>query len=484
MVEEWLPGTGADMQPVYTVAQVRDAENTFFAAHPDIDLMQRAAAQVAERALSLLEGDGAHQVLVAVGPGNNGGDGLFAARDLTERGVRVSLWCCVPGHVHAAGFAAAAAAGCQVVQAADALELLPDVDLVIDAVLGIGGRGGLPAGVSEFAEACEVLEVSVLAVDLPSGLDADSCQAGVSFWATETITFGGLKLCQVAEPARSRCGRVTVGNIGMVPQGSQLAVAELADVAGLWPVPDASSDKYSRGVLGIDTGSAHYPGAGVLSTIGALFSGAGFIRFCGPDEVRQLLTHRTPSVTFGEGKVQAWLVGCGWGGGDDDAARLARRCDDGVPLVVDAEAVQLVRGQPGRAGRGSLLTPHAGELARLLGVSREAVHADPLTHVRSAAQRFEITVLLKGATQYIAQPDGRVTIAVAGPSWTAQAGSGDTLAGICATLLASGLSAHWSAVLGASVQALTAQSNPGPWPPDVLAQRLPEVIADLTELVG
>lgn len=472
------------MQPVYTVAQVRDAENAFFAVHPEIDLMQRASAAVAGRALNLLEGDGAHQVLVAVGPGNNGGDGLFAARDLAERGVRVWLWCCVPGHVHEAGLAAARAAGCQDVDPAAALELLPDVNLVIDAVLGIGGRGGLPAGVAEFAEACEVLEVPVLAVDLPSGLDADSCQAGVSFWATETITFGGLKLCQVAEPARSRCGRVVVGNIGMVPQGSRLAVAELADVAGLWPVPDSTSDKYSRGVLGVDTGSPRYPGAGLLSTIGALYAGAGFIRFCGPDEVRQLLAQRAPSVTFGEGKVQAWLVGCGWGASEDDAVRLARRAGDNVPVVVDAEAVELVRDHPGVLPAGSLLTPHAGELARLLGVSREAVQCDPLAHVRAAARQFDVTVLLKGATQYVATPDGRVTIAVAGPAWSAQAGSGDTLAGICATLLASGLSAHWSAVLGASIQALAAQSNPGPWPPDVLAQRLPDVIADLTELIN
>ncbi|RLP08743.1 NAD(P)H-hydrate epimerase [Propionibacterium australiense] len=467
------------MRPVATAAQIRAAEQAWFDAHPGQDLMETAASHVSAAALDMLGGAAGARVLVVVGPGNNGGDGLYAARDLAARGVDVALWFTAE-HRHESGSAAAAGAGAREVDAAAAIAALPEADLVVDAVLGIGGRPGLRRPVAEFARACTDLAVPVLAVDVPSGLDADlpGAEHPACFTATRTVTFGALKPCHVAQPAAGHCGRVEVADIGITVTEPTVFAAERCDVAARWPVPGPESDKYARGVLGIDTGSARYPGAGVLTATGALYAGAGFVRCCAPDPVPAMVTAALPSVTVGPGRVQAWVVGSGWGEPGHNAGRLAARLGDGAPLVLDADALAEL---PTALPAGCLATPHAGELARMLGRDRADVVADPVVSCRAAADRFGVTVLLKGATQYVAEPGGRVTIALPGPAWTAQAGSGDTLAGICGTLLAAGMGARWAGVLGASVQALAAAAHPGPYPPDELARTLPALIARLAD---
>ncbi|TRY18283.1 NAD(P)H-hydrate epimerase [Tessaracoccus rhinocerotis] len=200
------------MDRVVTAHQMRAAEERFFAANPDVDLMARAAAAVVEEA-----GGAAAPVLVAVGPGNNGGDGLFAAAALAV--VRpVSIWLTAE-RSHPEGLAAARAAGVVELDAEAALAHLADSPLVIDAVLGIGGRPGLRGDVARLARECEDRGVRVLSVDLPSGLDADSGQLAdsspPSFHATTTVTFAALKPCHVTQPASGRCGRVVVADIGV-----------------------------------------------------------------------------------------------------------------------------------------------------------------------------------------------------------------------------------------------------------------------------
>ena len=246
------------------------------------------------------------------------------------------------------------------------------------------------------------------------------------------------------------------------------------DVADWWPVPDRDSHKYTRGVVGIDTGSAQYPGAALLGCSGALHSGAGMVRYLG-DAPTELIVSRFPSVVVSDGRVQALVVGSGWGDGAAPA-RLLAAIDRGVPMVVDADALILL---PTRLPDNSLLTPHAGELARLLETGHGQVEAEPVQHALEAARCFGATVLLKGGTQYVATPDGHVTTAVAGPAWTAQAGSGDVLAGVCGTLLAAGLPAERAALLAASLQAMTAARFPGPHPPDRLAELFAEVLGSL-----
>jgi NAD(P)H-hydrate repair Nnr-like enzyme with NAD(P)H-hydrate dehydratase domain len=233
-------------------------------------------------------------------------------------------------------------------------------------------------------------------------------------------------------------------------------------------------------VLGIDTGSTRYPGAAILSVLGALNAGSGFIRFIGPGEVRQALLIRTPSVTFGRGQVQAWVVGCGWDEKAFNDTRLMRAVDDGMPLVIDAGALWTM---PTALPLGSLLTPHQGELARLLRVERAEVAAHPLEYAGEAARRYGASVLVKGPAQYAVRPDGSAFAAIKGPAWTAQAGSGDVLAGIAGALLAAGVEAALAGALAASVQALAAAQHPGPLPPDRLAETIPSVIGSLDEAV-
>ncbi|MFT3887479.1 MAG: NAD(P)H-hydrate epimerase [Arachnia sp.] len=458
------------MRAVVTAEQLRAAEQAVFDAQPEVDLMGRAAADVARVARELAP---TGQILVVAGRGNNGGDGLFAAARLAAHRP-VLVWCAFGG-AHAAGLAAARAAGCQEVDALGALEALADSALVIDAVAGLQSRAGLSRTVETFAEACAAADVPVVAVDLPSGLTADSGAAPSSFRAAATVTFAAPKPCHVQQPAASRCGQLHVVDIGVTVPESSLRQAEAADVARWWPVPGPESDKYSRGVLAMDIGSETYPGAALLGVAGALHAGVGMVRYTGRVPGGLILS-RHPSVVLGEGRAQAFVLGSGWGDDDRAAERVAHVRRLGVPAVIDADALTAL---PSGRLDGWLLTPHAGELARLLGCSRAHVEADPLACVREVARSTGATVLLKGATQYVAEPSGRVTVAVAGPHWTAQAGSGDVLAGICGALLAAGLPAWQAGVASASIQAMTAARNPGPYPPGRLAELLPETIAAL-----
>lgn len=477
------------MKHVYSVAAIRAAEEAAFAlgevAQTDLvtfelvdtsALMLRAASGLAEVIEVELRRVGVHKasLLVACGPGNNGGDALWAGAMLAGRGVSVAVWW-TAGEAHAEGWAALRAAGGREVDALGAMAALGEVDLVVDAVMGIGGRGGLPDAVATFAAACADTGVAVVAVDLPSGLAGDSCGVTEAFAADVTVTFGGLKPCLVMEPAASRCGRIELVDIGLELPDPSLVVWEVSDVARRWPRPGPESDKYARGVVGVDAGSEHYPGAAVLVCQGATHAGAGMVRYFG--SARDAVVSALPNVVLAPGRVQAHVIGSGWGERSNGAADVADVLATGLPTVVDADAIGML---PAQCSDLVLLTPHAGELARLVGVTREEVNADPVSAVRFAAKRTGAVVLLKGATSYVAEPSGRVELAVSGPAWTAQAGSGDVLSGICGALLASGSSTREAALLGASLQAMTARANPGPIPPQELARLMPGVIAAWT----
>ncbi len=468
----------------WSVADIRAAEREALADSAEGELMQRAAEALADAVLRELGFTGGTDVLVLAGPGNNGGDGLWAGARLATRGVRVWVHRTSESHVHTPGWDACLAAGGRPVNHARAQGLIGEVDLVIDAVFGIGGRPGLSGPLAELARAAEESGVTVVSVDLPSGLAADEPSAYPSFRATRTVTFGGAKLCQLVQPAAGRVGTLDIQGIGLDPgedpnRHPAVRQWDAADVAAHWPVPGPTSDKYSRGVVGLDAGSATYPGAGVLVAYGATYAGAGMVRSLGAPEVAEAVLRHLPSVVRAPGRVEAWVVGPGWGRRADAAERLREVLSDRVPVLVDADALRCVGDVELRPD--CLLTPHAGELARLLGAERAEVTADPLGSVHRAADRFGVTVLLKGATQYAARP-GRETVelAVPGPGWTAQAGSGDTLAGVIGTLLAAGLEAGDAAVCGASLQALTAAAEP-PLPPHDLARRFGVTIRRLID---
>ena len=506
------------MLTAVTVEQMRAAEAAAIAVVGDDALMQRAAAGLATAVLRELPGRvyGA-RVLVLTGPGNNGGDGLFAGARLARRGVRVEA-CRADGGVHRRGWEALLASGGREVAVAGAAARIGSYDLVIDAILGIGGRPGLRAPWDALAQDIARSGVRVVACDLPSGISADP-PFGVAdaIWlgdqgsagsaegrasgpgasdvtptnarmatnqqsarapgliahlrADVTVTFGERKLCHLIEPARSVCGRVESVDIGLRDVAPDVVAWEWDDVTARWPVPGPSAHKYTRGVVGLRTGSERYPGAAVLSATGAVHAGAGMVRYLGPAAVAAKVLDALPSVVVGTGRLDAQVLGCGWGDQAYGTGIVAEAVASGLPLVIDADGLRYL---PARLHPGVLLTPHAGELARLLGCDRADVEADPLNRVREAAKRFGATVLLKGATQLVATPDDPVVrVAVPGPAWTAQAGSGDVLAGMCGALLAAGVPPVDAALLAASVQAMAASANPGPLPPQELARLVP-----------
>ncbi|HSU37269.1 MAG TPA: NAD(P)H-hydrate epimerase [Propionibacteriaceae bacterium] len=471
----------------FVADKIRRLEAAVMAVEGGEVLMQRAAAALARVAVRLLIAEqgavyGA-QVLILVGPGNNGGDALYAGARLARRGARVTAMSCL-GTPHPAGLSALLAAGGRMIALDDhSVGLVDDQQLVIDGILGIGGRPGLTGPVADLAEDLERAGVSLVAVDLPSGVATDTgAVPGTAIRASHTVTFGEAKPCHLLEPALSRCGEITVVDIGLISDpdiGADLVGMDVDQLAREWPYPDERSDKYARGVVGVDTGSDQYPGAAVMSTLGAVYGGAGMVRFQGADRPAKIIESQLPNVVFGPGRVQAYLFGSGWGDRPDGAEVLARAADEGSPGVIDADGLKYL---PERVPAGWLLTPHAGELAKLLGEERDWVTADPIRAVRAGVEHTGGTVLLKGASQLIAGPDDEVIrVALPGPAWTAQAGSGDVLGGVCAALLAAGMSPVAAGQLGASVQALAAAAHPGVIPPQELAPAIGRTIGELQQ---
>jgi hydroxyethylthiazole kinase-like uncharacterized protein yjeF len=236
------------------------------------------------------------------------------------------------------------------------------------------------------------------------------------------------------------------------------------DVAGLVAQPTGDTDKYRRGVLGVAAGSDTYTGAAVLAVGGALAAGAGMVRYAGTGRAAELVRQRWPEAVVtavepgdGEGvlaagRVQAWVVGSGSGTDEAAAALVEAVLGTDVPVLVDADALTVVARHPEWVRRRSaptVLTPHAGEFARLLGVEREEVEARRLTLARQAAADLDATVLLKGSTTLVAGPDGAVRVNSTGTAYLATAGSGDVLSGVCGSLLAGGLDALDAASVGA-----------------------------------
>ena len=295
-------------------------------------------------------------------------------------------------------------------------------------------------------------------------------------FADETVTFSVLKPVHLLPATEARCGRLTVVDIGLTVDAPP-AVRRLVrdDVADLWPVPGPGDDKYSRGVVGVVAGSEDYPGAAVLSVSAAVSAGAGMVRYVGPSRPAALVASAVPEAVHGVGRVQAWVIGPGLVvSGADGADRLdaeqRRAVQEALageePVLIDAGGLDLLAltdlGM--RRGRPTLLTPHAGECARLLGVERSQVEAEPVGHAEELARRTGATVLLKGSHTVIASPQevAPVWSQADAPAWTGTAGAGDVLSGLVGMLLAAGLDPEQAGALGALVHGVAADdANPG-----------------------
>lgn len=433
------------MRTAYSVETVRAAERDLMARLPKGALMQRAAAGLAAACAQLLGRVYGSRVVLLVGSGDNGGDALYAGARLARRGAGVTAVLLAADRTHPGGLAALRRAGGGVAAPGGGEAAIERADLVVDGIVGIGGRGGLRPEAAALAAAAERSRAAVVAVDLPSGVEADTGQVlGAAVRADLTVTFGTHKPGLLIDPAREHAGTVRLVDIGLdLPAEPDLEALQHADVARLLPVPGAESDKYRRGVVGIAAGSARYPGAAVLAVSGALRGGAGAVRYVGPagDAViarfpETLVSDRGPHKA---GRVQAWVTGPGAG---DDAGTVAEVVGAEVPVLIDADGLRLADRDAVRARTApTLMTPHAGEAAALLGVDREEVEGARLPAVRELAARYHATVLLKGSTTLVADPDGgTVRVNATGTAWLATAGSGDVLSGLAGSLLASGLS--------------------------------------------
>lgn len=453
-------GETRGMRTAYSVETVRIAERELMARLPDGALMQRAAAGLAAACAELLGRVYGSRVVLLVGSGDNGGDALYAGARLARRGAGVVAVLLAPDRTHSGGLAALHRAGGTVVRGADAAEApIRRADLVVDGIVGIGGKGGLRPDAAPLADLARDSRAAVVAVDLPSGVEADSGEVrGAAVRADLTVTFGTHKPGLLVDPAKEYAGSVRLVDIGLsLPGEAELEALQHADVAALLPVPGAESDKYRRGVVGIVAGSARYPGAAVLAVAGALRGGAGAVRYVGPAGDAVIARFPETLVSNGSpdraGRVQAWVAGPGVG---DDADSVAAVLKSDVPVLVDADGLRLADRDVVRARSApTLLTPHAGEAAALLGVSRDEVEGARLASVRELAAAYGATVLLKGSTTLVADSGGGpVRVNSTGTAWLATAGSGDVLSGLTGSLLASGLGALDAGSVGAYLHGL------------------------------
>lgn len=483
------------MRQAWRVADVRAAEKALMATLPEGTLMQRAAAGLARRCALLLEdGGGVYgaRVLLLVGSGDNGGDTLYAGAALARRGAQVRALLLRPDRVHLAGLAALRAAGGFTVRD------LPDrADLVLDGIVGIGASGGLRPPAAGLVATLAGLRgrggrrAAVVAVDVPSGVAVDTGDVpGEAVSADVTVTFGCLKPAHVVGPAAVRCGQVELVDIGLGPvlrADPALRLPDAADVAGWWPLPGPASDKYTRGVVGIATGSATYPGAALLSVSGALAGPTGMVRYAG--SAREEVVRAHPSVVAvsrpgDAGRVQAWVCGSGLGTDDDARTTLRSVLATSLPVLLDADALTLLvdgsHAEDLRRDAPLVITPHDGEFTRLAG---EAPGADRVAAACRLASWINAVVLLKGDRTIVATPSGEVWVNPTGTSALATAGSGDVLAGLLGSLLAGGLPPERAAVAAAYVHGLAGRraAEQGPVTSVDVAAALRPVLATLLE---
>ena len=436
-----------------------------------VPLMRMAASAVARVTLSLLDDEDLDvedaRVTVLAGAGDNGGDGLYAGAELAREGAQVTA-VAVGRSLHEDAFRAFVRAGGRVL----VLDPAADIPGGTSLAPSLGMDGVLPDKPALPNNDPSADLPLVVAVDAPSGVGVDDGSLpGPYIPADVTVTFGAMKPCAMVPPASYACGRITLVDFGFDVDDA-VPFAEMTDgdfVADSVRLPSLADGKYSRGVVGLVTGSARYPGAAVLSARAAACANVGMVRYLGPQRAQDMILSVLPEAVLGKGRVQSWVVGSGVpaegdvaSGDDMQRATIAALLDhyaledgDGSrneraegmpPIVVDAGALDLL---PCHVVPQVVITPHAGELAALLNrldadmadvVSRQWVEARPLRAALRAHELTGATVLLKGAVTIVVGADGdgntRIILSGRAPAWMATAGSGDVLAGVLGALLA------------------------------------------------
>lgn len=438
------------LEPLYTAAEARAAEE----GHDVSVLMERAGAAVAHEVLERFPD--ARRVAVVCGGGSNGGDGRIAARILRAEGR-------------------------------DAVETtaVEQADVIVDALFGTGFSGAPRAEAAAAIERINGARAPVVAVDVPSGVDASTGEtAGPAVEATVTVTFHGRKLGLAVAPGLFQAGEVVVADIGLTRLETRAALVT-PEILSLVPRRSARDNKYSAGAVLVAGGSPGMTGAVCLAAEAALRADAGYVAVAVPERSLPVVEGRLlepVKVTWAaavEAAAKAGALAIGPGLGRDDAAARLRAellAAGDHPVVLDADALHGL--EPGDWGPRAVLTPHAGELARLLEADSAWVDAHRLEAAQRAADRFGAVCLLKGADTIVAAPGSGPLVCLAAAPGLATAGSGDVLTGVVAAFLAKGLEPRLAAAAAATAHALAARSlqQPGLMAGDLLGA-LPGTLA-------
>jgi len=434
--------------PLLTAEETKRAEE----AHQGSleELMERAGAAVADLVLRQFPG----AVTVVCGSGNNGGDGRVCARALQKAG--------------------------RAVRVVDGLGDLGEPDVVVDALLGIGLRDVPREDAARMIDRINASGRPVVAVDVPSGVNASTGEVpGPAVRAAATVTFGAAKVGLAIAPGRFHAGRVVVAPIGLRPREHEHA---LVPASALLDVPRkrTSSTKYSAGSVLVVGGSRGLTGAPMLASLAAFRADAGYVAVAAPestlpvlettllevvkrplpeDSAGRLLPRAADAIVEAAEKADAVAIGPGLGRSDGTVELvrlLLERLE--LPVVLDADALWELA--PFARAAPTVLTPHSGELARLLGTDAAELDAHRLDAVRRATSRFGSVVLLKGADTLVAAPRQGVLVASYGTPALATAGSGDVLTGIVAAFLAKGMEAQLAAATAAVAHGVAAELLP------------------------
>lgn len=421
-------------EPLYTAAEMREAEE----GHDEQELMERAGAAVAREVLARFPD--ARHVAVVCGGGANGGDGRIAARILREEGL-------------------------------DAVETaaVEQADVIVDALFGTGFRGEPRAEAAALIQRINAAGAPVVSVDLPSGVDASTGEvAGEAVRATLTITFHGAKVGLAVAPGVFHTGEVAIAEIGLARATTEHQLVTPA-ILSIVPRRRREDNKYTAGSVLVVGGAPGLTGAVCLTAEAAFRADAGYVAVAVPEASLPVVETRlleAVKLVWGDApgaleKAGALAIGPGLGR-TPEAMRLRDEllAAGDRPVVLDADALHGL--EPGDWGARAVLTPHAGELARLLGEETDWVNAHRLQAARRGAERFGCVCLLKGADTIVAAPGQGVLVVVTDAPGLATAGTGDVLTGIVAAFLAKGVEPRLAAAAAAGAHGLAARRLPQP----------------------
>ena len=435
----------AETEPLYTADETRAAE-ALYPGYPGTvsELMERAGGAAAETALELFPD--ARRWTVVCGGGSNGGDGRVMAAHLERAGREVSIVDAKAGETE-----------------------LGEPDVIVDALFGTGFTGEPRPDAAALIERINASDSPVFAIDLPSGVDASTGEvAGAAVRADVTVTFHGRKVGLEVAPGRFRAGVLRVADIGLDPGETEVRLVGI-ELLGSVPRKSPEDNKYTAGNVLVVGGSRGLTGAPCLAAMAALRADAGYVTVAAPESTLPVLEQRlleavkrplpdedgvvtedaAAMVLELAGKASALALGPGLGRGPGPQGLVRRVLAEAVvPAVVDADA--LFELEPADWPAPRVLTPHEGELGRLLGRPSQEIAAHRLAAVREAADRFRCVVLLKGADTLVAAPGGAVLVSSLGLPTLATAGSGDVLTGVIGAFLAKGMEPQLAAAAGAA----------------------------------